>query len=453
MSPSDSGVTNIVALADLISSAVKDVVAEYSAAGVPMPSLSSTVPGPFDTPEATPFKLAKAIRVIDAACAQLMFSVGSPGHVITNKCYGFQEPACMLVATDAKIADHLLNKPEGAHVDELSRKTGIDAGKLGRVLRLLATKHCFSEVAPNVFANNRLSMKLLSTDPVSSLVGHITDEPGKACTALNETLKDSETTSSVLPQGSAFKRAHGCTIFEFYASPEQNERAQRFGQAMVGWGEVTGKGMLPKVYPWGSLPENTVVCDVGGGNGHATIELLKGFPQLKIVVQDLPGVAEQGKEYLHKEVMDQSLKKRVQFVPADFFTDSVVQDCDIYYIRHVLHDWPTGECKKILDNVRKAVKPSSRVFIHEFVLQHIVRDSAFEGKFEKAPEPLLPNFGIGKVRPYAQDINMMVCLNSQERTLPQFIEMGARSGFEFVKLWDHGEVGLMEFAPSASYTG
>jgi hypothetical protein len=51
----------------------------------------------------------------------------------------------MLVATDAKIADHLLDKPQGVHVDELSGKTGIDAGKLGRVLRLLATKHCFTE--------------------------------------------------------------------------------------------------------------------------------------------------------------------------------------------------------------------------------------------------------------------------------------------------------------------
>jgi hypothetical protein len=51
----------------------------------------------------------------------------------------------MLVATDAKIADHLLDKPEGLHVEDLAHKTGIDAGKLGRVLRLLATKHCFTE--------------------------------------------------------------------------------------------------------------------------------------------------------------------------------------------------------------------------------------------------------------------------------------------------------------------
>lgn len=71
---------------------------------------------------------------------------------------------------------------------------------------------------------------------------------------------------------------------------------QRFHQAMVGWGDVTGKGMLPKVFPWASLPQDTVICDVGGGNGHATVGLLKAFPHLKIIVQDLPAVVEQGKK-------------------------------------------------------------------------------------------------------------------------------------------------------------
>lgn len=50
------------------------------------------------------------------------------------------------------------------------------------------------------------------------------------------------------------------------------------------------------VYPWESLPADTTICDVGGGTGHATVVLLKACPQLKYVVQDLPGVIEQGKE-------------------------------------------------------------------------------------------------------------------------------------------------------------
>ncbi|KAJ7637687.1 S-adenosyl-L-methionine-dependent methyltransferase [Mycena polygramma] len=446
----NSGLADIVALSDLISNAVKDVVAEYTAAQVSLPSLSSTSPGPFDTPESMSANLVKAIRTIEAACTQLSVSVASPGHVIMNRSYGFEEPVCMLVATDSKLADHLLDKPEGLHIDELGLKTGIDSGKLGRVLRLLATKHCFSEVKPNVFANNRLSMKLVSTDPISGSVGHMTDEVALACTALNENLKDSKTTASVSPQGSAFNRAHGSSIFDYYSLPSQKERSDRFAQAMVGWGLVTGKGMLPKVYPWASLPKDTVFCDVGGSNGHVSIHLLKAFPHLKMVVQDLPTVVEQGQEYLQKVDIDPALKERVQFIPLDFFGGIPKENCDVYYIRHVLHDWPVAECTKILDNIRKAVKPSSRVFIHELVLQHLVSDGISDSQFEKAPAPLLPNYGAGRFRLYAQDINMMVLLNSQERTLTEFIDIGARSGFEFVKLWDLGEAGLMEFAPVAT---
>ncbi len=93
----------------------------------------------------------------------------------------------MSVALGAQVTEHLLDKPKGLHVDELGRLTDQDPGKLARVLRTLATNHVYTEgscdlmlhscaeltrglVTPNVFANNRLSMKLLATDPVSSLV-------------------------------------------------------------------------------------------------------------------------------------------------------------------------------------------------------------------------------------------------------------------------------------------
>jgi hypothetical protein len=39
----------------------------------------------------------------------------------------------------------LVDKPDGVHVDELARNSGLDAGKLGRILRMLVTRHCFSE--------------------------------------------------------------------------------------------------------------------------------------------------------------------------------------------------------------------------------------------------------------------------------------------------------------------
>ena len=49
------------------------------------------------------------------------------------------------------------------------------------------------------------------------------------------------------------------------------------------------------VYPWKSLPEGAIICDIGGGNGHVMLDLMKSFPQLRVVLQDLPPVIDGGK--------------------------------------------------------------------------------------------------------------------------------------------------------------
>lgn len=65
--------------------------------------------------------------------------------------------------------------------------------------------------------------------------------------------------------------------------------------------------------------------------------------------------------------------------------------------------------------------------------------------FEQAPEPLLPNYGVGRIRQYALDLDMMVMLNSQERRLEEFIRLGEEAGLMFTKLWNFGEMSAVEF--------
>ncbi|KDQ49688.1 hypothetical protein JAAARDRAFT_212075 [Jaapia argillacea MUCL 33604] len=419
-------------LLSLITSAVGTVISEYNAIGHRVPALSSTLPGPFDTPDQASPTFTKAIQVIEGACAQLCATVAGPGHTMIN----YEESACLQIVTSAKISDYLLDKPDGLHVSDLSLLSGLEADKLSRVLRRLATVHCYCEVKPNVFANNRLSMKLLSSDPVGSYVGHVTDECMKAGTYLADTLQDLEVGHSQSPDKAAFPRVLGCGVFDYYT--KHKEHGDRFNKAMVGWGRVTGKTALVKAYPWSELPKDTLICDVGGGNGHRTLELVKASPQLMVVVQDLEATL-WTKEY--PEVVKED---RVAFVPLDFFNGVPVKDCDIYYLSHVLHDWPDAECIKILCNIRKAMKATSRILVHDYVLQHAVRTD-MPGNQELAPEPLLPNYGAGKVRGYNLDLNMMAAFNGKERTLDDFINLGNRADLRFVRMCESGETGLVEF--------
>ncbi|KAE9404118.1 S-adenosyl-L-methionine-dependent methyltransferase [Gymnopus androsaceus JB14] len=399
--------SHITALTDLINKAVQDVIAEYAAVGQAVPSLDTLDPGPFNVPEDTPVRLAKAIQIIEAACAQLSYTVAPPGSVIVNKSLEHEEPACMLVVTEARIADLLLNKPQAA-------RSGLDAGKLTRILRLLATRHCFKEVKPGVFANNRLSMKLLSSDPVSSIVCLLTDESLRASAYLNDTLRD----PSEMDGGIPFRRATGYSFFDFHKS--------RFPRAMVGWGNVTGKGFLAKVYPWASQPADSTICDIAGGNGHVTMGLIKVHPHIKVVLQDQPQVIEMAKKFWETEHPGAIKKQRVQFAPFDFFKDVAVKGCDFYYT-----------CICVTDDT----------VLRDAVRTHGQASNGVDVEFDIAPEPLLPNYGLARVRTYELDMTMMNLLNAQARTLPEFIELCKNCGLKFEKLYEAGETDLVEFSP------
>ncbi|KAF5346423.1 hypothetical protein D9758_012775 [Tetrapyrgos nigripes] len=431
---------HITRLSELISQSVSAVCNEYRTAGQDLPVLHSTNVGPFDAPEKTSETLQTAIKTIEAACAQLCATIANPGHVITNKVYNYFEPACLRVATEAKISDLLLDKPEGVHVGELGAKSNRDPDKLSRILRALATNHVYTEVSPNVFANNRLSMKLLSSDPVSGLVEHMSDEAMKSTAVLADQVADPKAGFSVQVEDTAFYKAHGMSVFEMYAKDKL--RAERFNQAMVGWAQVTGRGMVPKIYPWADLPKGTTVVDVGGGNGHAVLDIIKAFPHLKVIVQDTPAVIADALKFWQKENPDAITKGQAILQPVNFLEEPPVSDGDIYYLRHVVHDWSFDMAINILSNVRRAMQPNDRLLIHEFVPQPIV-----DGGTAKAPEPLLPNYGAALKRLYFQDLNMMQFFYSKERTLDEFMNMGDTAGFEFVKLWDGGEAGIMEFIP------
>lgn len=61
-------------------------------------------------------------------------------------------PVCIRIALTARVAEQLRDGPKP--VAELASAAGMDADKLGRVLRNLATKHCFREGASLVLTRD-----------------------------------------------------------------------------------------------------------------------------------------------------------------------------------------------------------------------------------------------------------------------------------------------------------
>ena len=68
------------------------------------------------------------------------------------------------------------------------------------------------------------------------------------------------------------------------------------------------------------------------------------------------------------------------------------------------------------------------------------REDVASVEIESAPKPLLPNYGVGKIRPYNLDLDMMILFNSQERHPEDSIQLGQK----FVKVWDLKEMGIIK---------
>ncbi|KAH8829594.1 S-adenosyl-L-methionine-dependent methyltransferase [Flagelloscypha sp. PMI_526] len=392
----------------------------------------------------------EAVQTIEAACAQLVASVARPSHNIVNRIFSHFECACIRTAVHFKIPDLLKNKTDGVHVSELAKTVKVDQGKLARILRLLATKHIFREVKPDVFVNNRLSNELLSENGLSSLALHITDEVNKAAAVLVESLEDPVFGPSYAPIHTPFNKSTGYpdSLFSYYQGINTDvggDQGARFGKAMAGWGAGTEALAVVNGYPWKDLPAGSTVVDVGGGIGVVTMGLAKAHTHLNYVLQDLPPTIKQAQEEIWpKQAPEVVEAQKISFKAFDFFKESPIDGADVYYLKNIIHDWPEKESITILSNIKAVLKPGSRVLVQEYVLQHAVKGEIDSG-VKPAPEPLLPNWGVGRIGANNLDLDMMCMLNSQERYIEDFIDLGNKSGLKFVKLWDLGDTGVVEY--------
>lgn len=101
------------------------------------------------------------------------------------------------------------------------------------------------------------------------------------------------------------------------------------------------------------------------------------------------------------------LADRVRLVAGDFFS-SVPAECDVYFLRQVIHDWDDARAEKILRTVRAAMQPGPRVLIYDMQRPHRI-----------SPHPA-----------FSLDLMMMVVTDGgRERSVTEMQALLARCGF------------------------
>ena len=362
-----------------------------------------------DDPNRIPsWELVRSRDVLRASLRQMGHLVGEPGERLA--CLGVVHltSAALSVAVESKVPNALLDAPAGGMpIAELAKKINVAPLQLTIALRMLANDNIFTEVSQDHWANNRTSLMMIDSTHLWHYVRHQTWFSLRHSVHIADVWRDPTLSVSTKPTdaaaGVAFELTkHGhATIFDMLkAAPDG--RLESFGRAMGATAQFSVPGVLVD-YPWKErLPAAAIICDVGGGEGHVLLQILRLEDSWKGMIQDRPEVLPHAKGNVEKNFAQGV--DRVDYVPIDFLSElrslsphgerdpdapfcvtrrgcpcqrcrrlshalhlarlagcGMVRDKQHPSRCHRLHSFPHSIT--ILKNIRKAMKPDSKIII------------------------------------------------------------------------------------------
>ncbi len=301
---------------------------------------------------------------------------------------GYWKSRALAVAAELELADLLVDGPHS--VDVLAARSNTDPQSLFRMMRALESVGVFSQVAPRVFANTAASESLRKDVSgsmnawvrliLSTGVGHY-----EAWAALRGAIETGHRT---------FDEKYGSSYWEFLR--RNPDKSAHFNEAM----RASSVGITPAVtesYDWNRFP---IIADIGGGIGTQLVDILNANLGCRGILSDQPQVTAEAISH-----------DRIKCVPGDFLK-SVPAGADCYLLRFVIHDWADPEALTILQNVRKAVKPSSSLLLVESVVPETAEPSLFKW----------------------MDLHMLLMSGGRERTAGEYRELYSKAGFELERI-------------------
>ena len=286
------------------------------------------------------------------------------------------------------LVDYLADGPKSAAM--LAAPMRVHAPSLHRLMRTLASLGILTERSEQTFALTPLGDALKTGAPGSAKSSLLTLGSSWFQNSFDHILYSIQTGKT------AFEKVHGMAVFDFLA--QNPEDASLFSETMVG---IHGEEppAVAEAYDFSAF--DTVV-DVGGATGNMLAAILARHNRPRGVLFDMPHVVGDAPTLLRAT----GVFGRVTIEAGSFF-EAVPAGGDAYVLSHIIHDWSEDQCITILGNVRKAMKPSSRLLIVEMVLP--AGDTPHPGKM--------------------LDMVMLVLPGGQERTEAEYNALLGKAGF------------------------
>jgi hypothetical protein len=272
---------------------------------------------------------------------------------------------------------------------------GLVTDRVYRLLRALSTCGIVTEGAGGKFALTPLGKMLTSNAPNSMRTSAelLTEYNGEIWSKLDGSLSG----------GIAFEALKGQQLFPWlHANPKEGARFQRM---MV---EVHSPETPAIVAAYDFSPFKHII-DVGGGHGMLLSAIIAAYPALRGTLFDLPEGVDAAKRGAGGPLPG------VTFTAGNVF-ESVPEGADAYLFRHLLHDYDDDDCIKMLKNVRRAMKPQSRVLVLEKTVP--TDDTPGPGRW--------------------LDLHVMLLTGGRERTVPEYESLFGKAGLKLERVLPTG---------------
>ena len=305
------------------------------------------------------------------------------------------------MATRLGVADGLGDEVKSTA--QLAIELSLHEESLYRLMRMLASLGVFTETAHRVFKNSKSSDYLRQDNPrnVRALI-LLHNDPVMTSpwfTGLEECLRSGTT---------PFVVSHDAELFEYM--DQHPDFDHLFAQAMDSVAALSGDAYL-RDFDWGRFDR---IIDVGGSTGSKSLAILRLHPQLRAVVFDRPNVITTARAYWQDKV-DADLLFRLEFVGGDM-CQSIPAASSIYNLfvfMAVFHGMADATCIQILQNLKIAMADQSATAV-------IIDSIAAEMNID----PTIAAF----------DMQMLIGTKGRERTLPEWRDLFARTGFRVVEV-------------------